>query len=107
MTSPNLASTLRQPASRPRLDRPDAAGNVPNPLGAASIQAGAGRRARPRVRGWNPRLSESPAGALEARLTRAFRLLGPRSAPLVSMLYAPARPGTRAGAAGLGQGRGR
>ena len=50
---------------------------------------------RNRVLHWKPRLSERPASALEARLADAFRLLDPRSAPLVSMLYAGSRPSRR------------
>lgn len=64
MTSPNLTSNLRQPRTRPR----------------------AGHR----LRGWNPRLSQPPASALEARLTRAFHMLDAPSAPLVSMLHSRA-----------------
>jgi len=61
MTSPNLPPNLRTPRTRPH----------------------AGHR----LRGWNPRLSQPPASALEARLTRAFHMLGAPSAPLVSMLH--------------------
>lgn len=75
MTSPNLPLNLRQPPT--------------------------GRRARHRLRGWNPRLSHPPASTLEAGLARAFRMLGARSAPLVSMLYSRTRPAVRGRATGL------
>ena len=88
MPSPNFPPTLHRPASGLRLDRP-----VPGP------------RARRRLREWNPRLSELPARTLAARLTRAFRMLGARSEPLVSMLYGRERPGVRARATRFARGR--
>lgn len=88
MPSPNFPPTLHQPASTPRLDRP----------------AGSPHARRP-LREWRPRLSELPATTLAARLTRAFRMLGFRSEPLVSMLYGRARPGVRASATGRTRGR--
>lgn len=75
MTSPHLPPPLRQP-------RTDS-------------------RAGHRLREWNPQLSHPPASALEARLTRAFRMLGERSGPLVSMLYSRARPAVRGRATGF------
>ena len=79
MTSPHLSPTLRQPRT--------------------------GSRAGHRLREWNPQLSHPPASALEARLARAFRMLGERSAPLVSMLRSRARPAIRRRASGFAGGR--
>ena len=78
MTSPNLPSILRQPPTGPR--------------------------ARPRAGGWLPPLSQPPASTLEARLTQAFRMLGERSEPLVSMLYGRTRPAARRRATGVAGG---
>lgn len=79
MTSPHPSPTLRQPPTDPR--------------------------ARYRLREWKPRLSQPPASALEAGLARAFRMLGTRSEPLVSMLYSRARPAIRRRATGIVGGR--
>ena len=68
-------------------------------------QSQTGPRARHRLREWNPRLSHPPASALEERLTRAFGMLGERSAPLISMLPSRARPAIRRRAAGIAEAR--
>lgn len=69
-----------------------------------NLEPRTGPRAR-RLRGWNPRLCQPPASALEAGLASAFRMLGARSAPLISMLYSRARPAIRRRPTGIAGGR--
>lgn len=79
MTSPNLPPNLSQP--------------LPGP------------RPRHQLRGWRPGLSQPPASALEAGLARAFRMLGERSVPLISMLHSRTRSTIRRRATGIAGGR--
>lgn len=92
MTSPYLSKNRRQPLTNTGAA---SSATAANPTGQSPRQPRIGSRARYRALDWKPRLSERPASALEARLADAFRLLDPRSAPLVSMLYAGSRPPRR------------
>lgn len=104
MTSPYLPANRHQHTTDPAASASPATGGGSN--AESSRQPRIGSRGRNRALRWKPRLSERPASALEARLADAFRLLDPRSVPLVSMLYGGTRSRLRNRAAGVA-GRGR